>query len=186
MAPKYVSGAQKKKKRESVETLFRNQAGDMNKYFNNKKQKDKEGTPENLMIEEQQNQNDNANMDERKENEEVIEPANVCESKQNDENNVQHEDLNQDNYFSLNFEDLGNWKDVHIDQKTRDILVEMDPKIVDNILFPKDSQVRHFDSSQYKQLLANGQTTDRRWLAYSIFLDKIFFFPPSCLRQKKR
>ncbi|XP_022842046.1 uncharacterized protein LOC111365742 [Olea europaea var. sylvestris] len=49
----------------------------MEKYFNNKKQKENEGTPENLLIEEQQNQNDNDNVDEQKENEEMIEPTNV-------------------------------------------------------------------------------------------------------------
>ncbi|XP_022875782.1 uncharacterized protein LOC111394258 [Olea europaea var. sylvestris] len=108
-----------------------------------------------------------------KENEEIIDYANV---KQNDEDNVQHEDLNQENCFSLNFKDYGNWKDVRIDQKIRDFMVEIGPKKIDYILFPKDNQGRHFDSSQYKRLLANGQTTDRRWLVYSISLDKIFCF----------
>ncbi|XP_022843386.1 zinc finger MYM-type protein 1-like [Olea europaea var. sylvestris] len=150
----------------------------MDKYFNGKKRKEKEETSENLTIEEQQNQNDidNDHVDEQKENKEIIEPENMDESKQNDENHVQHEDLNQENCFSLNFNDPGNWKDIHIDQKIRNFLVEVGPKRVDDIFFPRDNKGRHFESSQYKRLMANGQTTDRRWLVYSISLDKIFCF----------
>lgn len=38
----------------------------MNKCFNGKKRRNKEGTPKNLVIGEQQNQNDNDNIDEPK------------------------------------------------------------------------------------------------------------------------
>ncbi|XP_022859067.1 zinc finger MYM-type protein 1-like, partial [Olea europaea var. sylvestris] len=142
MAPKYASRAQKRKKKERVEALIRSQVGDTDKYFNGKKRKGKEETSENLTIEEQLNQNDidNDHVDEQKENKEIIEPENMDESKQNDENHVQHEDLNQENCFSLNFNDPGNWKDIHIDQKIRDFLVEVGPKRVDDIFIPRDNK----------------------------------------------
>lgn len=82
-------------------------------------------------------------MDELKENEKMIEPINMNESKRNDENSVQHENLNQHNFCSLNLDNPENWKDIHINQKMRDFLVEMGIKRVDDILFLKNSQGRY-------------------------------------------
>ncbi|XP_022873589.1 uncharacterized protein LOC111392468 [Olea europaea var. sylvestris] len=124
----------------------------MDKYFNGKKRKEKEETSKNLTIEEQQNQNDidNDHVDEQKENKEIIEPENMDESKQNDENH-----------------------DIHIDQKIRDFLVEVGPKRADNIFFPRDDKGRHFESSQYKRLMANGQTTDKDGEVGSAIVTKV-------------
>lgn len=84
------------------------------------------------------------------------------------------DDKEEERRFSLNLDDPGNWK--NIDQRTIDYLVEIGSKRVDGIVFPKDSANRHFDSSQYMRLLPNGQTIDRRWLVYSVSMDKIFCF----------
>ncbi|XP_022843415.1 zinc finger MYM-type protein 5-like [Olea europaea var. sylvestris] len=84
------------------------------------------------------------------------------------------DDKEEEGCSSLNLDNPGNWK--IIDERTRDYLVERGPKRVDGILFPKDCTNRHFDSSQYKRLLRNGQTIDRRWLVYSISMDRIFCF----------
>lgn len=46
----------------------------------------------------------------------------------------------------------------------RDFLVEKSPKEVDKFLFPKDNTSRHFELSQYKLVLPNEETNDRRWL----------------------
>ncbi|XP_042396762.1 zinc finger MYM-type protein 5-like [Zingiber officinale] len=160
MPPKYLSGAQKRKMKQREEALTQSQAGDINKYFIRSSRIEREELGDNLVIEEQSHN----------ENEELVEAANLIESNENLEEDSQPEKLNS----TMNLEDPGNWN--NIDQKLRDYLIEMSPKRVNDFLFPKDSNNRHFDSSHYTRVMANGQTLDRRWLVYSILLDKIFCF----------
>ncbi|XP_047326811.1 zinc finger MYM-type protein 5-like [Impatiens glandulifera] len=83
------------------------------------------------------------------------------------------EDINQKILFPLNVDDPGNWDKM---QNIRDFLVESGPKRYDDILFPLDNTGRHFNPSHYKRQLTNGGKSDRRWLMYSISMDKIFCF----------
>ena len=46
----------------------------------------------------------------------------------------------------------------------------------DNLQFPKDENNRHFSSSFYQRILPNGEKYDRRWLVYSIHLDRVYCF----------
>ncbi|XP_042415429.1 zinc finger MYM-type protein 1-like [Zingiber officinale] len=142
------------------EALIQSQAGDINKYFRRSSRIEREELVDNLVIEEQSHN----------ENEELVEAANFIESNENLEEDSQHEKLDS----TLNLQDPENWN--NISQKLRDYLIEMGPKRVNDFLFPKDSNNRHFDSSHYTRVMTNGQTIDRRWLVYSISLDKIFCF----------
>lgn len=87
---------------------------------------------------------------------------------------VQHKNINTDNLFPLNIDDPRNWDE--IGWNMQDFLVEKFPPRIDVILFPKDSTGRHCDALYYKQLIQNGETSDRKWLVYSISLDKVFCF----------
>jgi hypothetical protein len=196
--PKHMSGAQKRKRKQREEALIQSQAGDINKYFASNKRVEREETVENLVNEEQENLNENVVNEEQEnlndddneqhdqsrnenDNEEVIQPVNM-----NELNDTHSEDLTQleneeddgnmieECCFPLNVDDPGNWD--KIDQNIRDFLVERGPKRDDGILFPLDSESRHFDSKHYKRLLPNGEKNDRRWLVYSVSLDKIFCF----------
>ncbi|XP_042391681.1 zinc finger MYM-type protein 1-like [Zingiber officinale] len=160
MPPKYLSGAQKRKMKQREEVLTQSQVGDINKYFIRSSRIERDELGDNSVIEEQSHN----------ENEELVEAANLIESNENLEEDSQPEKLNS----IMNLEDPGNWN--NIDQKLRDYLIEMGPKRVNDFLFPKDSNNRYFDSSHYTRVMANGQTLDRRWLVYSILLDKIFCF----------
>ena len=174
MPPKHLSGAQKRKRKQREEALVQHQAGDMFKYLNSSKITQREEIVENLgetSVEEQETWNDNVNeqgdlVDEL--NKDKDDHVDVNELNEEEEDNVQHKDL------LINFYDPGCWD--KIDQNMRDLLVEKGPKRVDGILFPKDSSGRRFELSQYKRVLLNGETNDRRWLVYSVHLDKIFCF----------
>ncbi|XP_042446590.1 zinc finger MYM-type protein 1-like [Zingiber officinale] len=87
--------------------------------------------------------------------------------------NNSDEDINQEIVFPLNVDDPGNWDKM---QNIRDFLVERGPRKDDDILFPLDNTGRHFNPSHYKRQLPNGEKSDRRWLVYSISMDKIFCF----------
>ncbi|KAL2524341.1 putative HAT dimerization domain [Abeliophyllum distichum] len=150
------SGAQKRKRKRNEVALVQSQAGDIDKYFNRNKRKEVEETVENLVFEEQLHVNDNDNVNELTENVEVNdvnEPASVKELEENDK--VQLEAINEDDCFSLNFEDPGNWKE--IDQKMRDYLVEIGPKRVDGILFPKDGFEQKIPLIKAVQLVINEE-----------------------------
>ena len=73
----------------------------------------------------------------------------------------------------LDITDPGNWK--IIDQNLIDMLVKRGPSKVKVDNFPKDSENRHFSSTHYTRYLSNGEKTIRKWLVYSISLDKVFY-----------
>ncbi|XP_042466060.1 zinc finger MYM-type protein 1-like [Zingiber officinale] len=189
MPPKYMSGYQKKKRKLRIESLIQSQAGDINKYFTPNLVESKNVAENLLNNEEDMGLNDDdkvlepVNMDEmvNNNNEEILESLIVDESDffEKDDEQVQHETLSQETCF----DDPGKWD--NIDKKIRDFLVERGPKRDACTLFPKDSTNRHFNVLHYKRILSNGEENDRRWLLYSISLDKIFCFCCKLFKKQK-
>ena len=83
----------------------------------------------------------------------------------------------------LDITDPGNWK--IIDQNLIDMLVKRGPSKVKVDNFPKDSENRHFSSTDYTRYLLNGEKTIRKWLVYSISLDKVFCFCCKLFKQEE-
>jgi len=76
-----------------------------------------------------------------------------------------------------------NWK--NINQNFIDLLVEKGPLRGNVVDFPKDSKNRHFSSTYYPRHLSNGEKNDRKWLIYSVSLDKIFYFCCKLFKQER-
>ena len=106
------------------------------------------------------------------------------ENLEDEENkNEQHEDINTKcEPLHLDINDPGNWKT--IDQNLIDLLVKRGPSRENVIAFPKDSENRHFSYVYYIRHLANGEKSDRKWLIYSISLDKVFCFCCKLFKQE--
>lgn len=64
----------------------------------------------------------------------------------------------------------------NIDGKFRDLMIENGHITHDNFQYPKDGNKRYFYSSCYQRSLENGEKHDRRWLVYSKYLDKVYYF----------
>ncbi|XP_042472386.1 zinc finger MYM-type protein 1-like [Zingiber officinale] len=171
---KQLSGAEKRKKKQKEETLIQSQAGSLNKYFTSSQK------AEQIELVEQMNQDDTDNKLNDQEHSELNELHNKDpKESENDKGeasmpkNDSDEDINQEILFPLNVDEPGNWDKI---PNIRDFLVERGPKRDDGILFPLDNTGRHFNPSHYKRQLSNGEKSDRRWLVYSISMDKVFCF----------
>lgn len=137
-------------------------------------------------IEEQRNENEEHDQfmnENQNENEEVSQAMNDNESEEQSQPvNEEHDkiitednqDTNEDFVFSFNIDDPGNWD--KIKRNAREFLVERGPRRDTNISFPKDDLGRSFNSSHYIRVLQNGEKQDRRWLVYSVSLDKVYCF----------
>ncbi|XP_022023455.1 zinc finger MYM-type protein 5-like [Helianthus annuus] len=89
-----------------------------------------------------------------------------------------NEPLNVDDFVHVygpsNIFDPSQW--TTINTNLRDFLVEKGPIKIDSHDFPKDEHSRSFSPSLYMQKMANGEKYERKWLIYSIELDKVFCF----------
>ncbi|KAK2655261.1 hypothetical protein Ddye_008313 [Dipteronia dyeriana] len=123
-------------------------------------------------------------------NEELIQPINENDHGEpnqhvNEEDNedVQNVDVSEELVFPLNIDDPRNWDNIH--QNVKDFLVERGPKRDNDVIFPKDNLGRHFSSSYNIQNLPNGEKHDRKWLVYSVSLDKVFCFCCKLFKQDR-
>ncbi|XP_042386467.1 zinc finger MYM-type protein 1-like [Zingiber officinale] len=144
---KQLSGAEKRKKKQKEEALIQSQVGSLNKYFTNNQK------AEQTEVAEQLNQDDTDNKLNDQKYSELNELQNEDQKQyENDKvevnmpENNSDEDINQEIVFPLNVDDPGNWDKIH------------------------------FNPSHYKRQLPNSEKSDRRWLVYSISMDKIFCF----------
>ena len=85
--------------------------------------------------------------------------------------------------YPLDITDPKNWE--NIDQNFIDLLVEKGPIRGNMVDFPKNSENRHFSSTYYIRHLSNGEKSDRKWLIYSISLDKVFCFCCKLFKQEQ-
>ncbi|XP_020240896.1 zinc finger MYM-type protein 5-like [Asparagus officinalis] len=176
---KYMSGHDKRIKKQKIEEFNRSQAGALEKFitcsrntYSNLVQDSvnvENEQPENQESEDLVNENLNENrnsIEEGEEHEDSNENRNLNENSnvnEHEENVNEHEDLVQQENLERrpsNINDPGNWK--NIDQRLRDLLVERGPKRNDNLDFPKDSEGRHFSSTHYIRNLSNGEHHDRK------------------------
>ncbi|XP_022042146.1 uncharacterized protein LOC110944808 [Helianthus annuus] len=100
------------------------------------------------------------------------EPTNDSDTPTNDEKPTNDEFTTDE--IPINFVDPSQWNNISID--LRDILVEKGPIKIHDYDFPQDENSRSFNTSHYMRTLPNGETLERKWLIYSIDLDRAFCF----------
>ncbi|KAK9053417.1 hypothetical protein SSX86_030051 [Deinandra increscens subsp. villosa] len=92
--------------------------------------------------------------------------------------NVDVDELDSDKHENvdepLDIRDPSQWNNISC--KLRDYLVEKGPLKIVDFKFPKDEGSRSFSSSLYMQKMKNGEKYERKWLVYSIDLDRVFCF----------
>ncbi|XP_060968307.1 uncharacterized protein LOC133035885 [Cannabis sativa] len=127
------------------------------------------------------------------ENEELNQTVNENEKSSSDVN--ENEELNQtvnENEkissgvfnFPFDIDDPGNWDRIgHINMTN--FIVERGPKRVIKDEFTRDAFGRNFSSWHYIRELPNGEKQDRKWLIYSVSLDKVFCFCCKLFATKK-
>ncbi|TXG63391.1 hypothetical protein EZV62_010385 [Acer yangbiense] len=173
---KYSSGAEKRKKKQRIEALVQSQVGSIDKFFSSTKQVE----TSHVDLVNKEHENDNEDRDQFinvNDNEEPNQPINDNDHEgpnqhvnEEDNEDIPKVDLSQELVFPLNIDDPGNWD--KIDQNVRDFLVERGPKREHDVIFPRDNFDRHFSSAFYIRNLPNGEKHDRKWLVYSVSLDK--------------
>ncbi|XP_060974664.1 uncharacterized protein LOC133039745 [Cannabis sativa] len=199
---KYKSGAQKRKEKLRKEVLQKSQVGSLNKYFNT-------NNVDNFVVNDIENQFDIESNENEKtssnvnENEELNQTVNENEKSSSDVNENEelnqtvneNEELNQtvnENEktssgvfnFPFDIDDPGNWDRIgHINMTN--FIVERGPKRVIKDEFTRDAFGRNFSSWHYIRELPNGEKQDRKWLIYSVSLDKVFCFCCKLFATKK-
>ena len=179
---KYLSGCQKRKKKQKIDELIKSQAGDIDKFFRSKNQIESSGPS--VVVEDVENQDCGDSPD--NEAEELVDEEVIHDLNENSNGNRSDENRNDVNEESgpLDIHDPSNWDKV--DQKFRDLLVEKGPpKRGEDVGFPKDGYNRHFSSAHYTRHLANGEKQDKNGLYTQMPWTKYFVFVVSYLRRRE-
>ncbi|KAI8523807.1 hypothetical protein RHMOL_Rhmol13G0100800 [Rhododendron molle] len=177
MPRKFMSGHEKRKRKQRIDTLIQSQAGSLDKFFGSKKQKESSNVVENLENKEEWEDMGNEENENLEDNTDAgAKEPNECVDEGDHEDmdvEVQNEDMVVE-CEPTNIDDPRNWD--KIDQNFIDFIVERGPVRRDGDYFPKDMEGRHFTPFHYIRRLSNGEKQDRRWLVYSSASDKVFCF----------
>nr|XP_043612077.1 zinc finger MYM-type protein 5-like [Erigeron canadensis] len=183
---KQPSGAQNRKRKRQQEELTQSLQGSLNRF----------------LVRHESNNNNEHNIDENNRDENNVDENNVDENNV-DENNDQGNNIDDnENEDARTFEDnenqnptkesnrnLENDCDVGVNYNIFDVRVwdSLNSKMKDliaikwpvretNLSYPVDKVGRRFSCLHYVRNLRNGDTSDRKWLAYSKEVDKVFCF----------
>ncbi|XP_022041443.1 zinc finger MYM-type protein 5-like [Helianthus annuus] len=118
------------------------------------------------------NSDEPLNVDENNSDEPLNANENNSDEHLNANENNSDEHLNVDE--TINLDNPTEW--TVINTNLRDLLVEKGQVKIYDYDFPKDEYSRNFSSSFYMQKMANGKKYERKWLPYSIKLDRVFCF----------
>lgn len=188
-----LSGSQKRKRRAVLEKDNRLQAGALDRFYPRSTEVENV-VNESVNEEDLVNQSVNEEVGSHNENVESIteEPRDTEESdKVVDANEIlnanveslEEEDLNEER-ISLNLDDPGNWG--NLTQQQRDDVIKRGPQRGDIVDFPIDIQGRHFSLDHYSRQLTNGEKMDRKWLIYSVVLNKVYCFCCTLFKRSSR
>ena len=163
---KYMSGNDKRKKKQKIEKLIRFQEGALFKFFPISQQTETSSPNDNIQNEEHV---DLINEEEEEEPNQYSNEKDNQTVNESCQNPVDNEDSG-----ALNIYDPSNWN--HVTQNLRDLLVEKGPIRNNDDNFLKDDHGRHFSSVHYLRSLPNGEKQDRKWLMYSHMSHKVYCF----------
>ncbi|XP_074337128.1 uncharacterized protein LOC141674301 [Apium graveolens] len=178
---KYKWRGEKRKEKRRREALQKTHVGSLDKYF-------LKNTVENVVVDEMDigySINSDVNnatvvenqfVNDENENENVNENENQNSNgiEDDSESEEENEKLGAGDNFSFDVDDPGYWS--IIENNKIEFLVERGPKRVKNVTFPKDIYDMSFSSRHYIRDFPNGEKRDRKWLIYSVVLDKVFCF----------
>ena len=184
-ARKYLSGSDKRKKKQRIEQLTKSQAGSIQKFFpSNRQGETRENSNESLVskegedivpgeldgiinIEREEGLNDETEVVVNVEHEEgtdaeIEEEVDAeiefeCDDCSNEETDQAMNENRE--YGPINLFDPGNWNNV--DKKYRDLLIEKGPIRHNAIGFPRNDEGRHFSTMHYVRHIGNGLKQDR-------------------------
>ncbi|XP_062085682.1 uncharacterized protein LOC133791782 [Humulus lupulus] len=191
---KYKSRAQKRKEKLRKELLQKSQVGSLNKYFNTNNVDNfvvNENDIENQFdIESNENEKSSSDVNENEElnrtfNENEKTSSDVNENEELNQTVNENENTSSDVFnFPFDIDDPGNWDRIgHINMTN--FIVERGLKRVIKEEFTRDASGRNFYSWHYIRELPNGEKQDRKWLIYSVSLDKVFCFCCKLFATKK-
>jgi hypothetical protein len=174
---RYASGCEKRKRKKQVDEFIESQKGAIDRFFTNNSRNSDELALAIVVVEEQPCIN--------AENQHPTTPKENVDTNMNDNNVSDHEPIfnstptenatvDDQPIFPEDINDPGNWN--NLDNKSRDILVEKGPTREDNIVFPLDSNGKHFSYSHYSRKKSNGEVHNRKWLVYAKHVDGVFCF----------
>ncbi|KAE8773641.1 hAT family dimerization domain containing protein [Hordeum vulgare] len=167
---KCKSGHEKRLKRKRENEFIKSQEGSMNKFVRPKKSSASNNQELAIVVFQQRDVNLDENDTDPNGNENIGEDVAASGHANFDSNDNDQEQQP----FTANIYDPANWD--HLDDKTRDFLVEKGPIREENLVFPLDDDSRHFSYHHYSKTLRNGEVHDREWLVYSKYVDKVFCF----------
>ncbi|XP_071699870.1 uncharacterized protein [Rutidosis leptorrhynchoides] len=155
MAPKQLSGHEKRKRKKEDEKMKKSQAGALHKFLNKPNLEEKEHVQVNL---------------EETEGQEHIEEQET-EKEERAETNISEEDVIHN---LVDIFDPRRWEGLSSDEIK--LLVKNGPKRDNKIVSGPKTNNRRFSAALYTRILSNLEKCDRPWLVYSKELDKIFCF----------